>query len=50
MEKVNIEPLDRGGWECPKCGDWMELEDDPNYMATVTCEGCEREYEPIVAR
>ncbi|MCK5609197.1 hypothetical protein KAR91_45405 [Candidatus Pacearchaeota archaeon] len=48
MEKVEIGPLDRWGWECPKCTMWNETEDDPSYQDTVCCEDCGAEYEPDV--
>ena len=46
MEEVTYEELDRWGWEC-SCKYWNELEDDPNYMDTVICDNCFKEYIPV---
>jgi len=32
MEEVEYQELDRWGWECPKCKDWNETEEDPAYQ------------------
>jgi len=48
MEIVDVEPLDRWGWECPGCEEWNEEEDDPNCQETVVCLGCAREFKPEV--
>ena len=48
MEKVKVEPLDRWGFECPKCSGWTELDDDPNYQDSVVCDDCGAEFEPDV--
>jgi hypothetical protein len=48
MKTVEVNPVDRWGWECPKCKDWNETEDDPNYQDTIYCEQCGGEFEPDV--
>ena len=44
LKTVILEPLDRWGWNCPKCGAWNELEDDPNCQDEVACDICERKF------
>jgi hypothetical protein len=46
MDKVEVNTLDRWGWECPECNDWMEEEMDPSYEESVCCDNCGTEYEP----
>ena len=48
MEKVEVNPLDRWGWECPNCKGWNEEEEDPDYQESLTCEDCLKEFEPDV--
>ncbi len=50
MEEVEYYELDRWGWECPKCGNFNETEEDPSYADTVVCEGddCGEEFKPVL--
>lgn len=43
MDKVECSRLDRWGWECPKCKEWNETEDESD--GTVYCAGCDEEFE-----
>jgi len=49
MDEVKYEEIDRWGWECPKCGNWNETEDDPSYQDTVFCDGknCDGGFIPV---
>ena len=47
MESVEYHQLDRWYFECPGCGDFNELDDDPAYQESIECENCREEYKPI---
>ena len=41
MKKVTeVSPLERWGWVCPDCGDWIEEEDEPQNGDSLCCNGC----------
>ena len=41
MKIIELHPIDRWGWECPKCGDWNEIEENPGHTdADIYCDGC----------
>ena len=48
MDKVEVQELTKYGWECPNCGGWNELDDDPGYSESVVCDECGAEFEPEV--
>lgn len=31
-------------WECPKCGQFNDLHEDPHYIEGVCCEECKSEF------
>jgi len=42
-EPIKYYTVERWGWECP-CGQFNEVDDDPAYQATMTCEDCGKEF------
>lgn len=45
MDKVKIEEILKWGFECPDCGHWNELDDDPfSYSEHVICEDCGNDF------
>jgi len=50
MKTVEVEPLDRWGWDCPDCWEWNELDISPECEESITCDGCGKDYEPDVQR
>ena len=46
MKEVIYEELEYWGWECPECGYWNKIQDDPFYQESVTCE-CGESFKPV---
>lgn len=42
-ETIKYYEIPKWGWECP-CGEFNEVDDNPEYIATMVCEDCGEEY------
>ena len=48
METVDVHEVSRYAWECPKCGEWNEQDDSPEYEDCIVCDSCKEEFEANV--
>jgi len=39
-----FEEVQRWAWKCYSCGEWNEIDDNPDYLNIVDCESCRKRF------